>query len=213
MRGTPRDWFGIGAGVAGIVAMAFALNDMLNTGSCASGGPYVSVRACPDDEIWWILLLSLGTVAWIVGIISSRTGLAEWGTGQALWVGGFVGVGLAVLAKAIVQDSMPPDARLGAYIVGGVFIPIGISFLFAARFMPSGGGRRIPKPRPDTALGLLHRLRSLGELTRAEYKQIKADIDSPGAAALVSELQSLVDGRDAGRISQREFNERKRALL
>jgi hypothetical protein len=186
---------------------------MLNTGSCASGGPYVSIRQCPSGTIWWTLLLIGGVVAWIAGITSSRTGLTEWGTGQLLWAAGFTGIGVAVLVKAATQDSMPPDARLGAYIVGAVFVPMGLMFLVMNRFQGPRPRARTPRPRPDTALGLLHRLRSLGELTRAEYRQIKADIDSPGAAALVSELQGLVDGRDAGRISRREFDERKRALL
>ncbi|GAA4264298.1 hypothetical protein [Dactylosporangium darangshiense] len=126
MRGSVRDALSVVVGLAGIVALWFGLDRMLDTGSCSSGGPYISTRTCPDDTIWWTLLLIGGLLAWVGGLAISRQGLAEPGTGQLLWAVGFAGLGIALLLKAAFQDSVPPDARLGAYIIGGVFIPMGL---------------------------------------------------------------------------------------
>ena len=57
------EWLGKGAVglalmVAGVAGFAFCLYQLVKTGTCASGGPYVSARPCPA-----------GTGAYIVGVI------------------------------------------------------------------------------------------------------------------------------------------------
>ena len=38
---------GLGLMVAGIVAVSYAVYQLLQIGTCASGGPYVPARQCP----------------------------------------------------------------------------------------------------------------------------------------------------------------------
>ena len=45
--------------LAGLAAFEYALWELMNTGTCASGGPYVSARECPDDTFWHILAITL----------------------------------------------------------------------------------------------------------------------------------------------------------
>jgi hypothetical protein len=57
------EWLGKGAlglalMVAGVAGFAFCLYELVKTGTCASGGPYVSARPCPA-----------GTGAYIGGVI------------------------------------------------------------------------------------------------------------------------------------------------
>ena len=57
------DWLGKGAAglalmVVGVVGFAICLYELVKTGTCASGGPYVSARPCPA-----------GTGAYIGGVI------------------------------------------------------------------------------------------------------------------------------------------------
>jgi hypothetical protein len=59
------DWLGRGAlglalMLAGLGVFGLGLYHLVKTGSCASGGPYVSARPCPSDTGLWIGALLLG---------------------------------------------------------------------------------------------------------------------------------------------------------
>ena len=217
MRVSVRDALSVVVGLAGLVALGIGLDRMLNTGSCTSGGPYISTRTCPSDEIWWTLLLVLGLLAWLAGIFISRQGLVKPGTGQLLWTVGFAGLGTAVVIKAAVQDSMPADARLGAFIIGGVFIPMGLAagimgLVQLRRERPRDDTAR-RRPSSDTPERVLRRLRSTGVLSRAEFERLRDAIDEPGTLHRLAELQRLAGERAAGRLGEREFADGKRAAL
>ena len=49
---------GLGLMIVGVGGFAFCLYELVKTGTCASGGPYVSARPCPSS-----------TGAYIVGVI------------------------------------------------------------------------------------------------------------------------------------------------
>jgi hypothetical protein len=66
------DWLGRGAvGLAlmlvGIAAFLFGLYHLMKTGTCASGGPYVSARPCPAGTGGWVALLIGGVFAFLAG--------------------------------------------------------------------------------------------------------------------------------------------------
>jgi hypothetical protein len=66
------DWLGRGAiGLAlmaiGIAAFAFGLWQLVKTGSCASGGPYVSARPCPAGTGAHVAALIAGVCVFLVG--------------------------------------------------------------------------------------------------------------------------------------------------
>ena len=72
------DWLGRGAvGLAlmavGLAAFAFGLWQLVKTGSCASGGPYVSARPCPAGT-------GLHIGALIAGVFVSLAGGAVFAT-------------------------------------------------------------------------------------------------------------------------------------
>jgi hypothetical protein len=46
---------GLGIGLGSAAAFAWGLYNLVDTGTCASGGPYVSARECPDDTVWHML--------------------------------------------------------------------------------------------------------------------------------------------------------------
>ena len=53
--------------VAGAAAFGFALYELLKTGTCASGGPYVVARECPSGTGLRAGLLVAGLLVFLVG--------------------------------------------------------------------------------------------------------------------------------------------------
>jgi hypothetical protein len=113
-------------GLGGLLAMAWAINLLLNTGTCGTGGPYEISRPCPPGSGAEGILIMGGFLAWFVGLFLSNNGFIRPGTGQILWCALFLGGGITILVKALTQPDLGDDSRLGAYIMAGVFIPIGL---------------------------------------------------------------------------------------
>jgi hypothetical protein len=66
------DWLGRGAiglllMLAGIAAFLLGLYHLMKTGTCASGGPYVSARPCPAGTGTWVAVLIGGVFAFLAG--------------------------------------------------------------------------------------------------------------------------------------------------
>jgi hypothetical protein len=66
------DWLGRGA--LGLLLMAvglggflFALYELVKTGTCASGGPYVSARPCPSSTGYYVGALIAGIFLFLAG--------------------------------------------------------------------------------------------------------------------------------------------------
>jgi hypothetical protein len=65
-------WLGKGAVglilmVGGVAGFVFALYQLAKTGTCASGGPYVSTRPCPSSTGYYIGALIGGIFAFLAG--------------------------------------------------------------------------------------------------------------------------------------------------
>ncbi|GLY25797.1 SHOCT domain-containing protein [Micromonospora sp. NBRC 101691] len=200
MKTAARDIASLVIGLIGIVLLGIGLNHVLDIGSCASGGPYVTARPCPEGStaLFWLSLT--GAIMWMLGIVASKQAFFQPGAGQVLWTAGFAGGGAALLVKVLTQPSMPPDARLGASIVAAVSIPMGlvvgvVGLVQLVRQRGAGGsgsprtkgGARTGNPRrrggptgavraPWVWLKALNDLRSTGALTREEFDALKADL-------------------------------------
>jgi hypothetical protein len=128
-----------GRAVANVVAGLFALGalvvfelslvHLLQTGTCASGGPYVSARQCPSGTGAWIAGLTLsifaGLIASLVFVATAR-GKVGWGS---IMFGAFFTVTALVAGYAALFDDQAasaPGAQLGGLIVAGIFLPMGL---------------------------------------------------------------------------------------
>ena len=125
--GTPsrRTTISLGVGLIGTVVFALAISHVLDAGTCGSGAPFEELQECPEDGSLWAILLPVGFVIWFAGLVTSKEGLIEPGAGQVVWTMFFAGTGLLLLIKALAQGSLDSDARLAAYIVAGLLIPMG----------------------------------------------------------------------------------------
>ena len=141
-----RYWISVIAGfalaTASLVAGAWGLYHLTRTGTCASGGPYVSARPCPAGTGGQILAL-VGAVfgVLIAGAIYALRGgnrrQGRIGFGIMLWTLGFVMLGGATLVSAFGPASSG-GSKLGAIIMAGIFIPMGLAPLLWAAFSGSG---------------------------------------------------------------------------
>jgi hypothetical protein len=128
-----------GRAIANVVAGLFALGalvvfelslvHLLQTGTCASGGPYVSARQCPSGTGGWIAGLTLsifaGLIASLVFVATAR-GKVGWGS---IMFGTFFTVTALVAGYAALFDDQAvsaPGAQLGGLIVAGIFLPMGL---------------------------------------------------------------------------------------
>ena len=72
---------GVAVLLVSAAALVWGLYEVLQTGTCASGGPYVSARPCPDDT--WLHITAVVAAPWI-GVV----GMVVWalrGAGAKPW--------------------------------------------------------------------------------------------------------------------------------
>ena len=66
------DWLSKGAlglllMIGGVAGFLFGLYELAKTGTCASGGPYVSARECPSDTPYYVGALIAGIFVFLAG--------------------------------------------------------------------------------------------------------------------------------------------------
>lgn len=105
---TPRALLGMLISILGLMGSTWAMYRLMHTGTCASGGPYVSAHQCPSGTLLQILALMGGIVAGVAG-----AGLAGYAVG-AMWFGLFFVLGGAAAMVAI--------GGTGGAVFGGLFI-------------------------------------------------------------------------------------------
>ncbi len=115
--------------IGGCLLFAFwALFDLVSYGSCASGGPYVSVRQCAPGTGGKIVGLIGSIFGVLIGVAiagSARAGLAAWGVG-------FVGLG-ATFATVAFGPAHPDGLGAGFGVpMTAVFTLMGLPGLLAA---------------------------------------------------------------------------------
>jgi hypothetical protein len=188
------------------VAVAYGIFQLLQVGTCASGGPYVSARECPDgiERLMFSLvgaIFGLFVAAFIYGGRGAPPGserkpenglLVVW-----FWTGLFWSLAVGSFLGVWGPDANPgPGGKTGGLIVGFMGVVMGAGGFLALGF---GRGRRDPqKVRPVVArvantatrfsgaagsldrLETLDRLRRQGTLTEGEFETLKAKIIREG---------------------------------
>jgi hypothetical protein len=138
---------GLAIAGASLVLVDQGLYHLVRTGTCASGGPYVSARPCPPGTGGHILALVGGGFGIFLGVAaySMRGGRGRpspIGLGTLVWALGFLTMAAsAVLAAWGPGNTGDSSARLGAGIVAGIFVPLGLAPLLAGGWGSRRGER------------------------------------------------------------------------
>ena len=112
------------AGVIAVAALALAcveLAKLMDTGTCASGGPYVSAKPCPEGTGTQILLLMGAILVFVIAMLASGQGLFFFGLL-------FVALSAMFIRGAITDDNF----AAAGYSVGAVFAVMGVVPMFMA---------------------------------------------------------------------------------
>jgi hypothetical protein len=134
-----RTLIGLAITLASLVAVNWGLYHLVRTGSCASGGPYVSARPCPPGTGGHIGALIGGIFGGLIGMAvyatrGDRGRRGAVGLGLAIWSLGFV----TIAASSLVAGFGPAaddrnDSKTGAIILAAIFVPLGLAPLPFAR--------------------------------------------------------------------------------
>ncbi|MDX6655294.1 MAG: hypothetical protein QOH62_87 [Solirubrobacteraceae bacterium] len=192
------------AGLVGVAALAltcFELVKLMDIGTCASGGPYVSARQCPDGTGSKMLILTGAIFAFTIALIAS---------GQGMF---FFGLLFCALAAVFVRGGITEDS-FGAvgFGVGGLFAIMGlVPLVMAIRGWFDG----------DSSEGK-SRAAGIAAFTQMAQQGVVA----PSAAVFatpppapqsqpntVSQLEELAALRDRGVLTDGEFQAQKARLL
>jgi hypothetical protein len=199
---------------AALVAFNWALYHLIRTGTCASGGAYVSARACPKGTGGHILALMGGIFGGLiaVGIWAASRPLDRRGPGlgMVMWILGFALSGaVAILAAVGPANAGRADSKLGGIIVGAIFIPMGLAGLFA-----------IGRSRGDmTSSAIRLNLGGVGGVPLtparppARPAPRPASSPTPGRGDVLSRLERLGELHGEGVLTDEEFAAQKRKLL
>jgi hypothetical protein len=199
MRYVLRTMIGMGLFAFCWAVFAYAIFQLLSTGTCASGGPYVVARECPAGIERVVLMIPAALILmFVAAVVYGGRGKAPGSDRDAnsglvvlwFWTGLFwslaVGCFLAVWGP---EASPGPGGELGGLIVGFMGLIMGAGGLLFMR--PSRGERPRGRPSPvvtrvaETAsrfagaapdtdrLATLARLRNEGSLTESEFHTLK----------------------------------------
>jgi hypothetical protein len=124
---------------AALVSFDWAIYHLTRTGTCASGGPYVTARPCPPGTGGQIVALVGGIFGGLIGVgIYATRGKggrpSPVGMGVLVWSLGFLtAAGSVVLAAYGPANTHNAGARTAAIVIAAVFVPLALAPLFLAR--------------------------------------------------------------------------------
>lgn len=108
--------------VASLAGLTLGVLDLMEIGTCASGGPYVSARECPDSTGTSILIVSAcASIYILVAIIASFSNLGA----AAFWFGLLFTVLGASFLYAEIAGKTNGGGGVG-YIIGPIFLLMGV---------------------------------------------------------------------------------------
>ncbi len=185
------------------VAVGYGIFQLLQVGTCASGGPYVSARECPDGIGGLMVALSGGIILLFVaaGIYIARgtpPGSARPPENAAVviwfWTGLFWALAIGCFLAVWGPDANPgPGGETGGLIVGFMGLIMGAGGLLALKFgrrkkrasttvnpamvkVAETASRFTGAANPEDRLETLDRLRKQGTITEAEFQTLKSKI-------------------------------------
>lgn len=227
MKTVYREAIALVVGLAGVGLAAHGFNTVLDIGTCASGGAYVTARPCPDNATSAFWTAFSGALLWIAGMLVSLRIFVP-GAGQVLWVAGFAGGGAATLIKVQTDSTIGGDAKLGGTIMAVTFLANGlvmavVGIVQLVRRRGQGQGQRQRRReqadprRTRSQLDDLNDLRSTGALTREEFIHLRTGLETagPGESGVdrIERIRRIAQRRDSGALSTREFERQKRSIL
>jgi hypothetical protein len=209
------------------------LTTLLDTGTCASGGPYVSARQCPEGTGTDVLLLGLSIVGFflsmgIAGLRGRRPGGGGLGFGgMALlgWVTFFTASGAVSLVHALTSDVIGDDGKLGGIIVGATFLLLGVPpllFALPAAIRDAFRSRDVAAAGPVTYAdnagepGWMSTMRAGSQLAGRDSTTRFASFSGSGTGGggdSIAQLERLQRLREQGALSDAEFEQQKRRIL
>jgi hypothetical protein len=220
-----RTFLGLALVGFGILAANWSMYHLARTGTCASGGPYVSARPCPAGTGWHIMAMFIAVFASLIGmgvfaVRGTKRAASAVGLGVLTWGLFFVTLGVTGLVAAY-GPAAGDDAgsKLGSSIVAGIFIPMGAipiigSFLFARSWRKHGvPGRRALRiggsgfQFPSASASATATPPSGQAKTKAKPKAAAASPDP------LERLKELADLRDRGVLTPEEFEAQKDQVL
>jgi hypothetical protein len=216
------------AGVS-LVGFSWALYHLVRTGTCASGGPYVSARPCPKGTGGHIVALIGGIFGGLiaVGLWSASRPMDRTGPGLGIvmWVLGFtLAGGAALLAGVGPAHPSGGGSTAGGIIVGAIFIPMGLAGLFgvASSARTSRSSSRLGLAGAGSSImpmGGAVRLSDALAAGRAMRPPTQTSTPTPAAPAaagsgdVLSRLERLAELHGEGALTDAEFADQKRKLL
>jgi hypothetical protein len=151
MRYWIRTVLGLGLALAALVAVNWAIYELLRRGSCAVGGPYAVANTCADGTGLRVLTLAgspwLGLLGAVVYATRGDRGVpSRADLTVVLWSLGMCTLALSCLVAAFGPASLDlADAKTGAVIVAAVLLPLGLAplpILFRLRTQTHSNPRR-----------------------------------------------------------------------
>lgn len=126
------------------------LTGLLDTGTCASGGPYEISRPCPegtgtDAMLLMASVLGLFVAAGLAGLRGQRPGGGGFSFSSMMlagWALFFTISGAVSLVHSLTSDVIGEDGKLGGVIVGATFLLMGVPVLLFLPWMIINGRKR-----------------------------------------------------------------------
>ncbi len=217
-----RTVLGLGLELGAIVAISYAVYQLLQVGTCASGGPYEIARECPKGTEWLGLAIPIAVFVMLFGaFLYANRGTApgsekKGGAGIAvmlIWTGLFLGIAFACFWGVWGPDANPgPGGKLGGLIVGFLFVPMGLFPLiplFAVMRRERRGERR--EGRFDYIADQMRG--ETGSRGFGSSPPARTDAPNPGSPGKIAELERLQKLREQGAIDQAEFDRLKTEVM
>ena len=207
-----RTVFGLGLLLAGTTYLAYDVYQLLQIGTCASGGPYQVARECPDGTAALGFTIPIAVIAAMVGTgFYAARGLPPGSEGGGyrinalilLWCALFLGIAFASLWGVWGPDANPgPGGKEGGLIVGFLFV------LMGGAALPFLASREESKLERKAAME-----RILGKAGARLASTPPASTPQTGGGDVVSKLERAQRLRDEGALTEAEFQKLKREIL
>lgn len=206
------------------VAVGYGINQMLQIGTCASGGPYVSARECPDGIEGLILAVVGGVFLLFVagGLYMARgrpPGSAEPNGGAVViwfWTGLFWAIAAGSFLAIWGPGATPgPGGKTGGLIVGFMGVVMGAGGLLALD-LPWRRGRRGGFGGTTTRIiGMATKLGGAAAVGDAvePFDPGPAPAATRAGGDSVARLEALDRLRREGTLTQAEFETLKARIL
>lgn len=210
-----RTVVGLGLLVGSLIAISLTIYELLQVGTCASGGPYVVARECPEGTELLALLLpgsifvGLGA-ATLYALRGAPPGSDKKGDpGLAMligWCGLFLGIAFACFWGVWGPNANPgPGGKEGGLIVGFLFVPMGLIPLIGAVMIKGKELRTGIKADPNA--DMISRLAAKANARGGQSPPATRNADPLGT------LERLEGLRQRGAITQEEFDKLKRGVM